>query len=400
MESDGQAGSAPPPPPSLAGPAGWGVADVARWLSELGFKQYAEAFKSHHVTGAVLPLLSKDVLKTDLGVASLGHRLLIVQGVRTLFPDEPPSSGDGAAATRLADVEGQANKAASLVFAGQAEVQRLKAEVETLKRALSAASASVAELSRTAAKPPSNAPLSAETQARLNKALKQSEAAQASCTLLKEELASHRDEMQSVTSTLARGLKESRSAAAGARESAAADARRAAPAAPAAPAEAARAENGPAKAEKAERPAAVASTAAAKKNARGASSAAKAEPKASEASKPEPKKAEPKLAKPANQAALGAAASAGSAAAGDATQPTKSAEGKGRGKGGRAEAGEGGRGGRAAPSATAPKPSAPPPAAKPAAKPAKGGGAAPRPLLAAKLSVSSRDEVHLVIELL
>ena len=35
--------------------------------------------------------------------------------------------------------------------------------------------------------------------------------------LLKEELASHRDEMQSVTSTLARGLKESRSAAAGGR---------------------------------------------------------------------------------------------------------------------------------------------------------------------------------------
>ena len=137
--------------------------------------------------------------------------------VRTLFPDEPPSSGDGAAATRLADVEGQANKAASLVFAGQAEVQRLKAEVETLKRSLSAASASVAELSRSAAKPPSNASLSAETQARLNKALKQSEAAQASCTLLKEELASHRDEMQSVTSTLARGLKESRSAAAGGR---------------------------------------------------------------------------------------------------------------------------------------------------------------------------------------
>ena len=64
-ESNGQAGSEPPPPPSLAGPAGWCVADVARWLSELGFKQYAEAFKSHHVTGAVLPLLSKDVLKTD-----------------------------------------------------------------------------------------------------------------------------------------------------------------------------------------------------------------------------------------------------------------------------------------------------------------------------------------------
>lgn len=418
MESDEQAGSAPPPPPSLAGPAGWGVADVARWLSELGFKQHAEAFKSHHVTGAVLPLLSKDVLKTDLGIASLGHRLLIVQGVRTLFPDLPPSSGDGAAATRLADVEGQANKAASLVFAGQAEVQRLTAEVGALKRALSAASASVAELSRTAAKPPSNAPLSAETQARLNKALKQSEAAQASCTLLKEELASHRHEMQSVTSTLARGLKESRSAAAGSRESgapresAAADARRAAPAAPAAPAEAARAEHGPARADKAERPGAVASTAAAKKNARGAASAARPEPKPSEASKPEPKKPEPKPAKPANQAALGAAASAGSAAAGDATQPTKSAEGKGRGKGGRGEASEGGRGGRAAPSATAPKPRAPPPAAKPAAARAavarhgageggaKGGGAAPRPLLEAKLSVSSRDEVHLVIELL
>ena len=422
VEGDEQAGSPPPPPPpSVAGPAGWGVAEVACWLSELGFKQYAEAFKSHHVTGAVLPLLSKDVLKTDLGIASLGHRLLVVQGVRTLFPDSPPSSGDGAAATRLADVEGQANKAASLVFAGQAEVQRLTAEVGTLKRALSAATGSVAELSRTAAKPPSNAPLSAETQARLNKALKQSEAAQASCVLLKEDLASHRGEMQKVTSTLAKGLKESLSGgaagaagAAGAgggplpretsapREPSAGDARRAAlgvPAAPAAPTRVERAD----KADKAERTGAVASTAAAKKNARGAS---KPEPN-TEVSKPEPKRPESKPTKPANQAALGAAASAGSAAAGDATQPTKRAEGKGRGKGGRGEPTEGGRGGRAAPSAAASKPNAPPPAAKRAAAPtavarhgAGAGGATPRPLLEAKLSVSSRNEVHLSIELL
>ena len=420
VEGDEQAGSPPPPPPpSVAGPAGWGVAEVACWLSELGFKQYAEAFKSHHVTGAVLPLLSKDVLKTDLGIASLGHRLLVVQGVRTLFPDSPPSSGDGAAATRLADVEGQANKAASLVFAGQAEVQRLTAEVGTLKRALSAATGSVAELSRTAAKPPSNAPLSAETQARLNKALKQSEAAQASCVLLKEDLASHRGEMQKVTSTLAKGLKESLSGgaagAAGAgggplpretsapREPSAGDARRAAlgvPAAPAAPTRVERAD----KADKAERTGAVASTAAAKKNARGAS---KPEPN-TEVSKPEPKRPESKPTKPANQAALGAAASAGSVAAGDATQPTKRAEGKGRGKGGRGEPTEGGRGGRAAPSAAASKPNAPPPpAAKRAAAPtavarhgAGAGGATPRPLLEAKLSVSSRNEVHLSIELL
>ena len=416
MEGDDQAGSPPPPPPSAAGPAGWGVAEVARWLSELGFKQYAEAFKSHHVTGAVLPLLSKDVLKTDLGIASLGHRLLVVQGVRTLFPDSPPSSGDGAAATRLADVEGQANKAASLVFAGQAEVQRLTAEVGTLKRALSAATGSVAELSRTAAKPPSNAPLSAETQARLNKALKQSEAAQASCVLLKEDLASHRGEMQKVTSTLAKGLKESLSGgaagAAGAaggplpretsapREPSAGDARRAALGVPAAPAAPARVD----RVDRAERTGAVASTAAAKKNARGAS---KPEPKLTEVSKPEPKRSESKPTKPANQAALGAAASAGSAAAGDATQPTKRAEGKGRGKGGRGEPTEGGRGGRAAPSAAASKPNAPPPAAKRAAAPtavarhgAGAGGATPRPLLEAKLSVSSRNEVHLSIELL
>ena len=166
MEGDDQAGSPPPPPPSAAGPAGWGVAEVARWLSELGFKQYSETFKAHHVTGAVLPLLSKDVLKVDLSVASLGHRLLIVQAVRTLFPRAPLSSGDGAAATRLADVEGQANKAASLVFAGQGEVQRLTVEVGALKRALAQATSSMADLSRGAAKLPSAAPLSAESQAR------------------------------------------------------------------------------------------------------------------------------------------------------------------------------------------------------------------------------------------
>merc|ERR1740133_542256 len=125
----------------------------------------------------------------------------------------------------------------------------------------------MADLSRGAAKLPSAAPLSAESQARLNKALKQGEAAQAAAAQLKEQLAAVRSEMLNVNASLAQRLKE----ALGQRETVPRET-----AAPAAAAEAAKASNRADKggAGKAERGAA--STAAAKKNARGA---AKPEPK-------------------------------------------------------------------------------------------------------------------------
>ena len=206
VDDDDEPGSATTPAfapaPSVAGPAGWDAVRVARWLTELGFKQYGDAFKNHHVTGAVLPLLSKDVLKSDLGINSLGHRLLIVQGVRALFPEAPASGGSASVSTRLADVEGQANKAASLVFSGQGEVRKLSEQVGALKREVAQASASVQELAKASTKP-SAAPLSAESQARLNKALKQAEGVEKSLGALKEDMAGLRSEMHSTTSTLA-----------------------------------------------------------------------------------------------------------------------------------------------------------------------------------------------------
>lgn len=83
----------PTPPPRLLGPAGWSVTEVGRWLGEIGYKQYAPAFRTHQISGEVLPLLSKDVLGSELGVQSLGHRLLILQAIRQLFPDLPTAPG-------------------------------------------------------------------------------------------------------------------------------------------------------------------------------------------------------------------------------------------------------------------------------------------------------------------
>jgi class 3 adenylate cyclase len=57
--------------------------DVAVWLGELGLERYVEAFLDNHVTADVLVRLSPDDLK-EIGVASVGHRRLILDAIALL----------------------------------------------------------------------------------------------------------------------------------------------------------------------------------------------------------------------------------------------------------------------------------------------------------------------------
>lgn len=395
------------------GPVTWSVAEVGKWLSELGYKQYVGTFKQNHITGAVLPLLSKDVMQEELGIASLGHRLLILQGVHKLLPEAPVPVG-GAGAAKLTEVATQAGKTASIVITDHAEISKVAVEVEKLKKGLLQTSDQLDELVRALNKPEPSS-LSADAQARLNKSLKQAENAASAVAEL-------RVEMFSITSSLAIRLKQGLARLDDAFEQTPARAQPAA-AQPAAPTAADTAADKPGvikgKADKKEK-----SAKALERKQKGETKPAPSKPD----QKAGPKFADSKPSKPANQAALGAKEPAG-VLTGDTTQA-----GAQIGRGGGEAAMEGSRGGKgrskgagAAGSASLGKESEASPAiqiisasrstvaivlggantsmekcpafvahATPAAVPAV--SAAPT-LLEARLSVRSLCEVHLFIDL-
>src|SRR5215218_6315419 len=77
--------------------------DIGAWLRERGLGQYEQAFRDNDVDARVLPGLTAEDLK-DIGVASVGHRRLILQAIAGLSapvttetvtsraPAEPPQA--------------------------------------------------------------------------------------------------------------------------------------------------------------------------------------------------------------------------------------------------------------------------------------------------------------------
>lgn len=57
--------------------------DIKGWLAELGYPQYAEIFAANDIDAEALPLITADDLK-EMGVASIGHRRLILQAASKL----------------------------------------------------------------------------------------------------------------------------------------------------------------------------------------------------------------------------------------------------------------------------------------------------------------------------
>jgi class 3 adenylate cyclase len=57
--------------------------DVGAWLRDLGLGQYEQAFRDNDVDARVLPGLTADDLK-EIGVASVGHRRLMLEAIAAL----------------------------------------------------------------------------------------------------------------------------------------------------------------------------------------------------------------------------------------------------------------------------------------------------------------------------
>ncbi|OWZ24230.1 hypothetical protein PHMEG_000766 [Phytophthora megakarya] len=50
----------------------WSCADVGQWLSAQGFQEHVELFAANKISGAILPELTRNALRDDLGIAAFG----------------------------------------------------------------------------------------------------------------------------------------------------------------------------------------------------------------------------------------------------------------------------------------------------------------------------------------
>ncbi|KAI0029259.1 sterile alpha motif/pointed domain-containing protein, partial [Vararia minispora EC-137] len=66
-------------------PALWSVSEVIDWLRSRDIDEnVCTVFRDHEVSGDVLLALDVDILKTELGISSLGKRLQIVDAIAEL----------------------------------------------------------------------------------------------------------------------------------------------------------------------------------------------------------------------------------------------------------------------------------------------------------------------------
>src|SRR5690242_1103257 len=82
--------------------------DIGGWLRGLGLEQYEQAFRENEIDLRVLPKLTADDLK-ELGVAAIGHRRLLIDGIAALPAAGADASADAALAphTRQAATEAE-----------------------------------------------------------------------------------------------------------------------------------------------------------------------------------------------------------------------------------------------------------------------------------------------------
>ncbi|KAG5365936.1 Protein STE50 [Yarrowia sp. B02] len=65
----------------------WNTEQVGQWISQLGFPQYSKGFIDNNITGDVLVHLDHDDI-SDIGVAKIGHRVLILKSIYQLKEKE------------------------------------------------------------------------------------------------------------------------------------------------------------------------------------------------------------------------------------------------------------------------------------------------------------------------
>ena len=70
----------------------WSPSEVARQLRLLGFGQYAHEFQNNEICGVHLPLITEDHLK-EMGVTSIGHRILMIRRFMDIANGKLPKQG-------------------------------------------------------------------------------------------------------------------------------------------------------------------------------------------------------------------------------------------------------------------------------------------------------------------
>uniref|UniRef100_H3GIZ3 SAM domain-containing protein n=1 Tax=Phytophthora ramorum TaxID=164328 RepID=H3GIZ3_PHYRM len=63
----------------------WSCADVVQWLGAQGFGEHAELFAANKISGAILPELTRNALRDDLGIAAFGDRVRLSQALEALI---------------------------------------------------------------------------------------------------------------------------------------------------------------------------------------------------------------------------------------------------------------------------------------------------------------------------
>ncbi|KAG3174739.1 hypothetical protein PI126_g235 [Phytophthora idaei] len=76
----------------------WSCPDVGHWLCAQGFQEHVELFTANKISGAILPELTRNALRDDLGIAAFGDRVRISQAIEALIA----SASGGDASTSLA----------------------------------------------------------------------------------------------------------------------------------------------------------------------------------------------------------------------------------------------------------------------------------------------------------
>src|SRR6478672_10475097 len=75
--------------------------DIVVWLRSLGLEKYEAAFRENDIDETVLPSLTHENLK-ELGVASLGHRVKLLDAIAAMSTEASGRTPFGAATTSSA----------------------------------------------------------------------------------------------------------------------------------------------------------------------------------------------------------------------------------------------------------------------------------------------------------
>jgi len=73
----------------------WNSNDISLWLDRGGFSQYANRFKSNHITGDTLLELTEEDLEKELNISNFQHRKNLIKDIKFLkkiFPQNPKES--------------------------------------------------------------------------------------------------------------------------------------------------------------------------------------------------------------------------------------------------------------------------------------------------------------------